>query len=163
MEGVDPRLQDFADHVIDRLLGRAADLFPRDEPDMGLGGGEPALAPIPPAGDTLSGTAQDAGNELARRRALLRGLDEDSAQAVAAAGEAGRAGRAAVEQLREQARRQASAILRGGDSAAGARLLVSTLDQSLGAVQEHIATAEKANAAAAVRLRDIADSFRRRR
>ena len=160
MEGVDPRLAEFADHVIDRLLGRAAELFPVDDPEIEFRGGDPVPAPVPATGGGLGGSAQDAGSEFARRRALLRGLDEDSARAVAAAGEAGRAGRAAVEQLREQARRQATAIMQVGDSAAGARLLVTTLEQSLTAVQEHIATAKKANTAAAARLRDIAEGFK---
>lgn len=159
MDGVDPGLQEFADHVIDRLLGRGAELFPAVEPDMALSGAEVVATPAPPSGGSLAANVGAAGGQLARARATVRRLDEQSAQVVAAAGQTGVGGRHGVEQLRAEARSQASAIMSMTNSAAGMRLLVSTLDQRLGELQQHIDSVKKAHVAAAVRLRELVDGY----
>lgn len=159
MDGVDPGLQEFADHVIDRLLGRGAELFPAVEPDIALSGAEVVAAPAPTNGGALAANVGAAGGQLARAHATVRRLDEQSGQVVAAAGETGVGGRHGVEQLRAEARTQAAAIMSMTNSAAGMRLLVSTLDQRLGTLQQHIDSAKKAHVAAAVQLRELADGY----
>jgi hypothetical protein len=159
VDDVDPGLQEFADHVIDRLLGRGAELFPAVEPDIALSGGEVVAAPAPPNGGSLAANVGAAGGQLARARATVRRLDEQSGQVVAAAGETGAGGRSGVELLRAGARTQAAAIMPMANSAAGMRLLVSTLDQRLGTLQQHIDNAKKANVAAAVQLRELAGGY----
>ena len=159
MDGVDPGVQEFADHVVDRLLGRAATLFPAVEPDIELSGGDVVAAPAPTSGGALAANVGAAGGQLARAQSTVRRLDEHSGQVVVAAGETGVGGRSGVEQLRAVARRHAAAIMPMTNSAAGMRLLVSTLDQRLGTLQRHIETAQKANAAAAVQLRELAGGY----
>jgi hypothetical protein len=159
VDGADPGLQEFADHVIDRLLGRGAALFPAAEPNLELSGGEVVAAPVPTSGGGLAAGLASAGGELARARSATQQLDEDSGQAVAAAGETGVGGRRGVERLRAGARQQVAAIMPMTNSSAGMRLMVSALDDRLAAMQQHIDSVKDANVTAARQLREIADSY----
>lgn len=158
---VDPRVQDFADHVIDRLLAGACGLFP----DAAQGReffdakAKEAGAPAPPSGDALAERVSAAGRELAQARLTVDRLDETSSRAVAAAGEAGAESRSWAEQLRHDARAQARAILPLTNSAAGIRLLVSAMDERVGALQQRIDTTKKAQSDLAAELREVVDGY----
>lgn len=159
MDGVDPGVQEFADHVIDRLLGRGAGLFPAGKPDIELSGGEVVTAPEPTSGSALVESTGAAGSELARARSRMQRLGEESGQVVAATGETGLDGRNRAEQVREVARKQVAAIMPLTNSAAGMRLLVSTLDTHVGALQDQLDATKKVNVVAAARLRELAAGY----
>ncbi|MBY0441373.1 MAG: hypothetical protein K2Q25_04450 [Mycobacteriaceae bacterium] len=158
---VDPRVQDFADQVIDRLLVGACDLFANTTPGSELfdAKAEAAGAPTPSSGDVLAERVSAAGNELARAHSAVHRLDEASGQAVTGAGEMGADDRSWAEQLRQDARAQARAILPLTNSAAGIQLLVSAMDERLGALQQRIDTTKKAHAAVVTELHKLADGY----
>lgn len=155
---VSPTAQEFADLVIDRLLARGCELLPGSVPAAAMQTTEPA-PPVPPPGGALAERVAGANAELARRRAAVRRVDEEGALVLAAAGEVAAGARREAELLREQARARAAAILPKTNSAAGMRLLVSVLDQSIAALQDRLETVAEANAAAAGRLRELAGEY----
>lgn len=152
-------LQQFADNVVDGLLARGAELFPDAHP-----GAVFTIAQLgevgPPGGvEAAAGRLGDAGAQWGRRRLALQRLDERGAQIVAGAAAAAVEGRAVVKRLREQARAQVDAIMPVADTPAGARLLVATLDQILGELEQHVAASRQANVDAAAQLRDLAIAY----
>lgn len=159
MAGVDStNLQQFADNVIDGLLARGAALFP--DAQQAVEFTTPQAGQSGSAGGVIAaaGRLGDAGSQWEQRRSALQRLDEQGAQIVAAAAAAVE-GRAVVQRLREQARAQVDAIMPVADTPAGAGLLVSTLDQILGQLQQHVAASRQANVGAAAQLRDLAISY----
>lgn len=160
MAGVDStNLQQFADNVIDGLLARGAALFP--DAQQAVEFTTPQAGQSGSAGGVIAaaGRLGDAGSQWEQRRSALQRLDEQGAQIVAAAAAAAVEGRAVVQRLREQARAQVDAIMPVADTPAGAGLLVSTLDQILGQLQQHVAASRQANVGAAAQLRDLAISY----
>jgi hypothetical protein len=155
-----PPLGATAQVVIDRLLGRAAELFPATEPDIELSGGAGPAAPVPTTGAALTARVEAAGEQWSRARAAVRRVDQQSGQLVGTAGETAAVGLRAAEQLREAARKQAAAILPLADSAAGMRLLVATMDARLAEMQARLKATTEANATTAGRLGDLADDYR---
>lgn len=159
MAGVDSSsLQQFADNVIDGLLARGAELFP--DAHQGVVFTAAQLGEVgPPGGMDRAGRIGEAGAQWGRRRSALQRLDEQAAQIVAAAAAAAVEGRAVVQGLREQARARVDAIMPVADTPAGARLLVATLDQILGELEQHVAASRQANVDAAAQLRDLAIAY----
>lgn len=151
-------MQEFADLVIDRLLARAAELFPETAPAVALTANAPG-PPAPATGGAMAASVATASGELARLHSVVRRTDEVAAQALAAAGQAGVDARREAELRREQARAQVSAILPMTNSAAGMRLLVSALDEHVRAVQARMEIVRAANSAAAEQLRGVAAAY----
>jgi len=160
--GVDPSLRQFADDVIDRLLARGEALFPDVEQAIEFKfGATPAGAGTPPGGGVaLADRLEEAHGQWARQHGALQDLDEQGTQIVAAAAAVAAEGRAAVQRLREQARAQVDAMMPVADSPAGTQLVVSTLDQIVGQVQQHVAASRRAYTDAAAQLRELAAGYR---
>jgi hypothetical protein len=155
--GVDSSLQQFADNVIDGLLARGAALFPDAQQVVGFI--TPQAGEAGPPGGAVAGRLEDAGAKWGQRRATLQRLDEQGAKIVASAASAALEGRMVVQRLREQARAQVDALIPVADTPAGAQLLVATLDQILGRLQQHVAVSKQVNADAAAQLRDLAIAY----
>ena len=62
--------------------------------------------------------------------------------------------------IRDQARAQAAAIAPMANSAAGMRLMVSTMDQHVAAMQQQVDTTHAQNQALTTRLRQVAATYR---
>ena len=117
--------------------------------------------PAPPAGGSgLGAGAGVAGGVYERSQADVVGLDAESGQAAAAGGAVGARGRAGSGVVRDQARAQAAAMAPMSNSAAGMRLLVSTMDERLAAMQRQLETTTAQNQLLATRLRQVAMAYR---
>jgi hypothetical protein len=152
---------EFVDGV-DRLLTRGHGLFPaRTAGELfGIAGEGAGSVPVQPAGDSGLGTgASVADSAYKQARSGLTSLDSESAQAVAEAGTIGGQGRGGSGAIRDQARAQAAAIGPMSNSASGMRLMVSTMDEHLAAMQRQIDTTTTQNQALATRLRQVATSY----
>jgi hypothetical protein len=151
-------LQQFADSVIDGLLARGAALFPDAQQVVEFITPQAGEA-VPPGGVNAVGRLGEAGAEWGQRRSALQRLDEQGAKIVASTAAAAVEGRTVVQSLREQARAQVDALIPVADTPAGAQLLVATLDQILGQLQQHVAVSKQVNADAAAQLRDLAIAY----
>lgn len=160
VDGVDPGVQEYVDRMVEGLLSAGCALFPDAGAAGEVVGGESAAAPAPPTGGALGdGVSAVVTGGYERVRSTVQGLDEEARRAVAAAGEEGMSGRNRAVQVRESARVQAAAILPYTNTAAGMRLLVSTLNERAVTLQRQVDTTKKANAAFADRLREAADGY----
>ncbi len=148
--------------MVDGLLSAGCALFP-DAPAAGDAvRGETAAAPAPPAGGALTdGVSAVVAGGYERARSAVQGLDEVARQAVSEAGEEGMSGRNRAVQVRESARVQAAAVLPYTNSAAGMRLLVSSLNERSAALRRQVDETKKANGRLADRLRQAADGYGR--
>jgi hypothetical protein len=90
----------------------------------------------------------------------VAGLDGDSGQTAQDAGGVGAAGRAGSGAVVDSARGQAAAIAPMSGSAAGMRLMVSTMDERLAAMQRQLDTTNAQNQLLATRLRQLAEAYR---
>ena len=72
----------------------------------------------------------------------------------------GAQGRSGSGVIRDQARAQAAAIAPMTNSAAGMRLMVSTMDQHVAAMQQQVNTTAAQNQALTTRLRQVAATYR---
>lgn len=156
--GASTSLQQFADNVIDGLLARGAALFPDAQQVVEFITAQSGEAGRRPGG-AVAGRLGDAGAEWGQRRAELQRLDEQGAKIVASTSAAAVEGRTVVQRLREQARAQVDALIPVADTPAGAQLVVATLDQILGQLQQHVAVSKRVNADAAAQLRDLAIAY----
>jgi hypothetical protein len=155
---------EFVDGV-DRLLTRAHGLFPAAAADggavVGASSGGAGAPPVPGGASGLGEGAGVAGGVYRQAQSTLTGLDaqttEAAQEAVAVAGQ-GRLGSGAV---RDQARAQAAAMMPMSHTAAGARLLVSTMDERLAAMQRQLGTTTTQNHGVATRLQSLAAGYRR--
>jgi SLT domain-containing protein len=151
---------------VDRLLTRGLGLFPVAGGSGGGvfaagGGGGGGAVPAPPAGGSGVGSgAAVAGGVYEQTQAAVGGLDTDSGQTAGQADGVGAAGRAGSGVVRDSARAQAAAIAPMSSSAAGMRLMVSTMDERLAAMQRQLDTTTAQNRVLATRLRQVAEAYR---
>ena len=149
---------------VDRLLTRAHGLFPSAAGDGGAAfstGGGRGSVPGAPAGESgLATGAGMAGGVYTRAQTTVAGLDAESAQAATVAGAIGAQGFSGSGVIRDQARAQAAAIAPMTNSAAGMRLLVSTMDAHVAAMQQQVSTTSTQNQAVSTRLRGVAQGYR---
>jgi SLT domain-containing protein len=108
----------------------------------------------------LGAGAGVAGGVYERARAGVVGLDGESGQSAGEGGAVGARGRAGSGVVRDQARVQAAAVAPMSNSAAGMRLLVSTMDERLAAMQRQLETTTAQNQLLATRLRQVAQAYR---
>ena len=140
---------------MDRLLAAACAIFPTgEEPVPTARPGQWAEAPSPEGVSGVAAAARrasagyrDAG---ARVTALTEALDETVSAAAAQGQQAG----AAAAGIRDTARSRAWAIAPSAQSPQGVGLLVSTMDERLATMQNHIAVTRDQLRAAAVRIRE---------
>ena len=100
------------------------------------------------------------GECMGRPRSAVGGLDADSGHSAGQADGVGAAGRAGSGAVRDSARTQAAAIAPLSNSAAGMRLMVSTMDERLAAMQRQLDTTTAQNQVLATRLRQVAEAYR---
>ena len=148
---------------VDRLLTRGHGLFPAAGGEgsgvFAAGGG--GLVPAPPAGGSgLGAGAGVAGGVYAGSRAGVTGLDAQSRRATGEGGAVGAQGRAGSGAVRDRARVQAAVIAPMTNSAAGMRLMVSTMDERLAAMQRQLDATTAQNRVLATRLRQVAGAYR---
>ena len=148
---------------VDRLLTRAHGLFPAGG-DGGAAvpaGGGGGSVPGAPAGESaLTDGAGLAGGVYQRAQATVAGLDAGAGEAAAEAAAIGAQGYSGSGVICDQARARAAAIAPMSNSAAGMRLLVSTMDQHVAAMQQQVSTTSTQNQGVATRLRQVAASYR---
>ena len=149
---------------VDRLLTSAHGLFAAG----GAGGGGQVFAaddgensaPAAPAGGSGLGTGVGAaGGVYEQSRAGVSGLDVESGQLAGVGGGVAGQGQAGAGVIRDQARTVAAATAPLGNSAAGVRLIVATMDQHLAAMQRELDTTTEQNKVLAVRLRQLAEAY----
>jgi hypothetical protein len=148
---------------VDRLLTRAHGLFPAAAGDGGeafSAGGGGGSVPGAPAGASGLGTgAAMAGGVYTRSQTMVAGLDAESGEAAAEADVIGAQGFSGSGVIRDQARAQAAAIAPLTNSAAGMRLMVSTMDAHVAAMQQQVGTTSAENQALSTRLRAAASGY----
>lgn len=148
---------------VDRLLTRAHGLFPAggDGGEAIPAGGGGGSVPGTPAGESgLTAGAGVAGGVYQRAQSSVAGLDAGAGEAAAEAAAIGAQGRSGSGVIRDQARAQAAAIAPMSNSAAGMRLMVSTMDQHVAAMQQQVDTTHAQNQALTTRLRQVAATYR---
>ena len=145
---------------VDGVLAAGKALFPvsASAGRVGAGGG-PAVVAAPP-GAQLSSGAGGAGDDYQRHWDGLGALDDQTNRAADEATAAGQQGRAGASAVRQSARAQAAALAPATASPAGDKLLVSTMDAHLGAMQHHIDATKAHNALVAGRLDGLANGYR---
>ena len=146
---------------VDRVLVAGQGLFPNAGGPAGVtGSGGPTTVPSVPGRSALDAGVADAGAQYRRQWGTVTGLD---AQTNGAAGEGqaeGRRGRAGATAVRDTARSQAAAIAPSTGSPGGVRLLVSTMEDRLTALQREIDTTKAQNRLLGERLRQVALAYR---
>jgi len=144
---------------VDRVLAAGQGLFPASTGPGSVGGGEPGLPPPPPKSGLNVGVS---GAERDYRQGW-RGVAALDVQTNGGAAD-GRAenerGQAGATGVRQAARSQAAAIAPATGSPAGVKLLVSSMDERLAAMQREIDTTKAQNRLLATRLRQIAAAYR---
>ena len=116
--------------------------------------------PAPPGGGGgLPGGVASAGGVYEQSQAGVSGLDAELAQTAAEGSAVAEQGRAGSGVIRDQARTVAAALTPLGNSAAGARLMVTAMDQHLAAMQGQLDTTMTHNQALQTRLRQVAAGY----
>jgi hypothetical protein len=148
---------------VDRLLTQAHELFP-------AGGDAGAAVPagrsggsVPGAsagGSALTAGAGLAGDVYTRGQTVVAALDAGAGEAATEAAAIGAEGFSGSGVIRDQARAQAAAIAPMANSAAGMRLMVSTMDTNMAAMQQQLKTTSIHNQVSSARLRQIAAGYR---
>ena len=90
----------------------------------------------------------------------MTGLDGQATDSAGQGSVEGQRGRVGASGVRETARSQAAAIAPAAGSPAGVRLLVSSMDERLAAMQRQIDTTKTQNRLLATRLRQVAAAYR---
>jgi len=141
---------------MDRLLSVGCALFPDEQPTTGVA--PPADSPTPSAPDGASGLTAPAQQANARYRevnARIAELTQSINQVVKlAAAQALQAGIQA-RSIRDTAHSQAEAITTATTSSDGIGQLVSTMDERLAAMADHIVSAREQLRATAVQIRAL--------
>ena len=148
---------------VDRLLTRAHELFPASggpaSKVFAAGGGAGAAPPAPGGSSGLGAGVAGAAGAYGAMRGLVSGLDAESGHGAGEAGAVGQRGHAGSGSVREVARAQAAAIGRVAHTGAGMRLMVSAMDERLGAMQRQIEQTTAQNRLLTLRLRQMAQAY----
>lgn len=145
---------------VDRLLTRAHETYPSGGAGAQLPTPGQSVTPTLPAGASELGTgAARVGSSYQRLQNAAAGLDEELARAAAQGSLIGQQGRGASRVIRDQARvigAQAETI---GRSPAGARLIIATMDQQLGAMQSQLDTTKTQYQGVTTKLRQVTAGY----
>jgi peptidoglycan DL-endopeptidase CwlO len=144
---------------VDRVLGAGQALYqaPTGPPDVASA--EPT-APTMPMKSGLSNGVSAALDHYGRSRRGISALDADSSGTAATGSTERQQGSATSTSVRDTARSQAAAIAPAARSPAGVKLLVSTMDERLAAMQRQLDTTKAQNRLLATRLRQLATAYR---
>ncbi|ORA29345.1 hypothetical protein BST13_27540 [Mycobacterium aquaticum] len=141
------------------MLSAGVGLFPLGGGSGSVDAGAPAV-PGAPAGGRLQTGVDGAGDSYRQGLRGVSALDAATNTAATDGRSAGEQGRGGASGVRDTARTQASAIAPAASSPAGARLMVSTMDERLAAMQQQIDTTKAQNKLLAARLRQVAQAYR---
>ena len=145
---------------VDRLLTRAHELYPSEGAAGRLtGGGAAGAVPGVPGSGALSGGASEAGTGYQRSQASAGTLDQALEQAAGQGTVIAEQGRTGSGAILEQARTFASSAGPLGSTAAGARLVVATMDEHMQAMQGQLQQTRAANQAVSSQLREVAAGY----
>jgi chromosome segregation ATPase len=141
---------------MDRLLSVGCEMFPDEQPTTAVA--PPADSPPPSAPDGASGLAAAAQRASARYREvdariaeLTASINQEVEVAAAQALQAGIQARS----IRDTAHSKAEAITTATTSSEGIRQLVSTMDERLAAMGDHITSAREQLRATAAQIRAL--------
>jgi hypothetical protein len=151
-------MEPVSDYVeqMDRLLSAGAAMFPDNQPTVAV---EPVANPAPisapPGSGGLADGAQQAGASYRDVDARIAELTESIDRAVKSA--AAQALQAGVEarSIRDTAHSQAEAMDTATKTSDGLGQLVSTMDERLAAMADHVATTREQLRAAAMQIRQL--------
>jgi hypothetical protein len=145
---------------VDRLLAAGQSLFATSTGRANVSGTDQQSIPSPPSKGGLSFGVTGIREDYQQKWHTVTALDADTdGQGSAGRSENKRAGAAATA-VRDTARAQADAIAPSARSPAGARVLVSSMDERLTAMQREIDTAKAQQRLLATRLRQLANAYR---
>jgi len=144
---------------VDRVLAAGQGLFPASTGPGSVGGGEPGLPPPPPKSGLNVGVS-GAGEDYRQSWRGVAALDVQTNGGAADGKAENERGQAGATGVRQTAQSQAAAIAPATGSPAGVKLLVSSMDERLAAMQREIDTAKAQNRLLATRLRQIAAAYR---
>lgn len=145
---------------VDRLLTRAHELFPFGARGEVLATSEPSTGAQQPSGVSALGSgAAQAGTTYDRIQSAAAGLDSEVSQATAEGVKVAAEGRAASGAIRDDAWRQAAALLPMAKSPAGMQLLMATMDRHVSAMQRQLDTTTAENRKLTARLRQTAADY----
>jgi peptidoglycan DL-endopeptidase CwlO len=144
---------------VDRVLSSGNALYAAPTGPAGVASDE-STAPAPPVRSGLNLAVTGAADRYRGHWRGVTALDAES-NGTAANGSAERQrGSAASTGVRETARSQAAAIAPAAGSPAGVKLLVSSMDERLAAMQRQLDTTKAQNRLLATRLRQLAAAYR---
>ena len=144
---------------VDRVLAAGQGVFPASTGPGSVGGGEPAVPPSPPKSGLNVGVA-GAGEDYRQSWRGVAALDVQTNGGAADGKAENERGQAGATGVRQTAQSQAAAIAPATGSPAGVKLLVSSMDERLAAMQREIETTKAQNRLLATRLRQIAAAYR---
>ena len=145
---------------VDRVLAAGQGLFPASTgPGSVGGGGEPAVPPAPSRSGLNVGVS-GAGEDYRQSWRGVAALDVQTNGGAADGKAENERGQAGATGVRQTAQSQAAAIAPATGSPAGVKLLVSSMDERLAAMQREIDTTKAQNRLLATRLRQIAAAYR---
>ena len=144
---------------VDRVLAAGQGLFPASTGPGSVGGGEPGLPPPPPKSGLNVGVS-GAGEDYRQSWRGVAALDVQTNGGAADGKAENERGQAGATGVRQTAQSQAAAIAPATGSPAGVKLLVSSMDERLAAMQREIDTTKAQNRLLATRLRQIAAAYR---
>jgi uncharacterized small protein (DUF1192 family) len=143
----------------DRVLAAGQGVFAASTGPGSVGGGEPAVPPSPPKSGLNVGVA-GAGEDYRQSWRGVAALDVQTNGGAADGKSENERGQAGATGVRQTAQSQAAAIAPATGSPAGVKLLVSSMDERLAAMQREIETTKAQNRLLATRLRQIAAAYR---
>ena len=145
---------------VDRVLAAGQGLFPASTGPGSVGGdGEPGLPPAPSRSGLNVGVS-GAGEDYRQSWRGVAALDAHTNGGAADGKAENERGQAGAIGVRQTAQSQAAAIAPAAGSPAGVKLLVSSMDERLAAMQREIDTTKAQNRLLATRLRQIAAAYR---
>jgi cell wall-associated NlpC family hydrolase len=116
--------------------------------------------PASPAGSRLSLGVNTARDGYQRSWATVSGLDDQASGAVGQGQAEGQAGRSAASAVRQSASTAAAAVAPAVGTPAGAKALVSSMDDHLAAMQRQIERTRAQNRLLGLRLRQLVAAYR---
>ena len=144
---------------VDRVLGSGQALYTAPAGPAGVASDEPTV-PLAPVKSGLNLAVPGAADRYGERWRGVTALDAENNGTAGTGSTERRRGSAGSTGVRETARSQAAAIAPAAGSPAGVKLLVSSMDERLAAMQRQLDTTKAQNHLLATRLRQLATAYR---
>jgi cell wall-associated NlpC family hydrolase len=144
---------------VDRVLGSGQALYTAPTGPAGVASDEPTVPPAP-AKSGLNLAVTGAIDHYGQHWRGITALDAENNGTAGTGSTERQRGSAASTGVRETARSQATAIAPASGSPAGVKLLVSSMDERLAAMQRQLDTTKAQNNVLATRLRQLATAYR---